>query len=196
MQIVLAERAGTAALHLFKIVFAAHVAHKDQAFNGLHVGACGDHIYGHGNAGIIVVAERAEYGFRLVCLTGDLFAKLVAFAEFLTHDLDNIIRVAVRFGKNQCLRHFPAMREQLRKQILFERTDHGADLTGVDHVAVQPGRCIIEIFVHLLPAFGAGQTVAVFDLLLHDVRAVFGDFGFNEEHVLADIDAVDDGLLP
>ena len=87
------------------------------------------------------------------------------------------------------------MGEKLRRQAFLKGSDDRADLAGVHHVPVELRRSIVEILIHLLPTLGAGQPVAVFDLLLEDVRAVFCYVGFDEKHVLAHVYAVNDGLL-
>ena len=195
LQIVLVQGAGAAALHLLEIVLAAHVAHEDQALDGLHIRPRGDHVHGDGNTGIVVVAEGAQNGLRAVRLTGDLLAEFIAFPKFLPDDLDDIIRVAVGLGEDQRLWDFAAVREKLREQIIPEGADHGADLAGIHNIPIQLCRSIDQVLVHLFPALGAGQAVPVLDLLLEDHRAVFRHVGLDEENVLAHIHAVDDGLL-
>ena len=103
--------------------------------------------------------------------------------------------MAVGLGKDQRFRHFVTVREKLREKAFLEGTDHRADLAGIDHIPIHRGSSIVQILVHLLPALGTGQTVTVFDLLLHDVCAVFGDVRLDQEDILAHVDAVDDGLL-
>ena len=51
------QRAGAAAFHLLEVVAAFHVAHEEQAFQRLDVGAGGDHVHGDGDARVVVVAE-------------------------------------------------------------------------------------------------------------------------------------------
>ena len=195
LQIVLAEGAGAAPLHLLKIILAADVAHKDQALDGLHIRPRGDHVNGNGNTGIIIVAEGAENGLRTIRLTGDLLAELIALAKLLPDDLNDIIRMAVGLGEDQRLGHFAAMREKLREQVVPERSDHGTDLAGIHNVPIQLCRGIDQVFVHLFPALCAGQAVPILDLLLQDHRTVFRNIGLNEEDILTDIDTINNGLL-
>ena len=103
------ECAGATAFHLFEIVAAPHVAHEEQAFERLDVGARGDHIYGHSDARVVVVSELGEDRFRIFFdLVGDLLAELVAFSKFLAYGLDDVVGVAVGFGKNKRLWDFAA----------------------------------------------------------------------------------------
>ena len=45
-------------LHLLEEVPGPHHAHEHHALDGLDVGAGGDHVHGHGDTGVITVAER------------------------------------------------------------------------------------------------------------------------------------------
>src|SRR5699024_4875467 len=139
LQIVFIEHAGAPALHLFKIILAAHIPHKNQALNGLDIGAGGNHVHRDRNAGVIVVSEIAEYPFRVLGGVGNLFAELVSLAELVPNNLNNIIGVAVGLGKDQGFGDFLSPREQYREQVVPEGTNHGADLAGVDDVPVQLG---------------------------------------------------------
>ena len=151
LQIVLAEDAGSPALHLLKIVPAAHIPHEDQALDGLHIGAGGNHVHSDGDPGVVAVAETAEGPLRVLGRVGDLLAELVPLAELLPDDLDDVVGVAVRLGKDQRLGNFAPAGKQLGEQILPERADHRADLTGVDDIPVQLGGPVVHILVHLLP---------------------------------------------
>ena len=137
LEIVMVEGAGAAALHLLEIVAASHVAHEDQAFERLDVGARGDHVHGYGDARVVVVPELGEDGFRILLgLVGNLLAELVAFGEFLAHGLDDVVGVAVGLGKDKRLRDFSAAGEYLRP-LVAEGADDSADLVGVDDVAIE-----------------------------------------------------------
>ena len=174
MQVILAEHASAPALHLFKIVLAAHIPHKDQALNGLDIGAGGDHVHRDCNAWVIVVSEIAEYPFRVLGGVGNLFAELVSLAELIPDNLNNIIGVAVSLGKDQGFGDFRPPREQRSEQIVPEGTNHRADLAGVDDVPVQLGGPIVYIFIQLLPSFFPRKPVAALDDLLHNMSAAFG----------------------
>ena len=144
--------ASAAALHLLKIIAAPHVAHEEQAFERLDVGARGDHVHGHSDAGIIVIPELGEDGFRVFLhLVGDLLAERVAFAEFLSHGLDDVVSVAVGLGKNECLRDFTAAREYLR-QLIAKGADDSANLIGVDDVTVELPSVVDDVLVLDIPA--------------------------------------------
>jgi hypothetical protein len=60
--------------------------------------------------------------------------------------------VAVGLGEDQGLGNFLTPRKNLR-QLVTEGADDGADLVGVDDVAVELGGGISFVFVLLLPAF-------------------------------------------
>ena len=136
--------------HLLKIIATFDISHKQQTLKRTHVGACGYHIHGDGNSGVITVAKVGEQGFggfavfddiaigiKLVILgfIGDFFAKLIALAKLFSHDMDNIIGVAVIFGKNQRLWHVFTIGKNHR-QTVFKGADNGANLAGIDHVII------------------------------------------------------------
>ena len=62
---------------LLKVILAADVPHEDQAFDGLHVRAGGDHVHRDGDVGIVAISERTENRFRLVHRVGDLAAEML-----------------------------------------------------------------------------------------------------------------------
>ncbi len=196
LEIVMVEGAGAAALHLLEIVAASHVAHEDQAFERLDVGARGDHVHGHGDAWIVVVSELGEDGFRILLgLVGDLLAELVAFGEFLAHGLDDVVGVAVGLGENKRLRDFGAAGEYLRP-LVAEGADDSANLVGVDDVAIKLLGGIGDILILNLPALPARQAFAFLDLLPRlELAAVPGLLRIDGIDFAADIDAVGDGLF-
>ncbi|MCS1408503.1 MAG: hypothetical protein M2R45_01679 [Verrucomicrobia subdivision 3 bacterium] len=115
LQVVIVEGARAAALHLLKVIAALHVAHEKQALKRLDVGAGGDHVHGHGDARIVVVAKLGENGLGVFLNpVGDLLAEFIAFGEFLAHGLDDVVGVAVGLGENQRFRHFAPARKYLR----------------------------------------------------------------------------------
>ena len=64
--------------------------------------------------------------------------------------------------------------EDLR-QLVAEGADDGADLVGVDHVAVELRGGVGFVLVLLLPALRAGEALALLDLLLGlELRALPG----------------------
>ena len=142
----------TPALHLLKIIFAAHIPHEDQALDGFDIGAGGNHIYCDRNAGIVAIAELTEHTLRIFGGVGNLFAELVSLAELFPDNLDDVVGVAVGFGENQSFGDFLTPWEQRGKQAFPEGADHHADLAGIDNVPVQLGGLVIHILVQLLPA--------------------------------------------
>ncbi len=142
-QIVKTDDAGSASFHLLKVVSAFYISHKEQAFQRLHVSACGNHIYRNGNAGIIIVTELSQYRFRVfIGPIGYFFAKAVFFVKLFAYNLNNIVSVAVGFGKNQCFRYFKmtllikAVGEHLW-QMLFEGSDNQTNLVWIHDVFIQ-----------------------------------------------------------
>ena len=161
----MAEGACAAALHLLEVVAALHVTHEEQAFEWLDIGARGNHVHGHGNAWVVVVAELGQDRLRVFLdPIGDLLAELVAFGEFLAHGLDDVVGVAVRLGEHERLRDFLAAGEYLRP-LVTEGADDRANLirTAAGSVKLMSG--IGGIFVLYRPAFPARQPFALFDLL-------------------------------
>ncbi len=166
LQVVGLHDAGAAALHLLEVARRFHVAHEEQAFERLHVGAGGDHVHGDGDARVIGVAEVRQDGFRvLLGLVGDLLAEVVALAELLPDGLDDVVGVAVGLGEDQGLRHLRAAGED-SGSFVAEGADHGADLVGVHHGAVELGGGVVLFGVLRLPALGAGLALALLDQLL------------------------------
>ena len=106
-EVVRHENAGAAALHLLEVVSGFDVAHEQQAFERLHVGAGGDHVHGDGDARVVIVAKGRQGGLRVLGSVGDLAAELVAFAELLSDGLDDVVGVAVGLGEDQGLGKFP-----------------------------------------------------------------------------------------
>ena len=120
--------AGTAALHLLEIVAAPHVAHEKQAFERPDIGSRGDHVYGHGDARVVIVSELGEDRFRIFFgLVGDFLTELVALCEFLAHGLDDVVCVAVVLGENKRLRDFSAAGKYLRP-LVAKGADDSANL--------------------------------------------------------------------
>ena len=103
-QRVVVEGAGAAAFHLLEVALRLHVAHEEEAFEGLHVGAGGDHVHGDGDARVVGVAEVGEDGLGvLLALVGDLFAEAVPLVELLADDLDDVVGVGVGLGEDERL---------------------------------------------------------------------------------------------
>ena len=69
-------------------------AHEKQALKRLNVGARGDHIDRHDDARVGRVAKRREQhvGITVGRPVGDLLGEVVAFAELLPRNLDDVFR--------------------------------------------------------------------------------------------------------
>ena len=117
-QLFEATGAGAATFHLLVITPAFDVAHKEQHFQRPNVGAGSDHIDRNSYSRVILIAELLQHRFGiLLAAVGDLLAKLVLLREFLPNDLDDIICVAVAFGKYQHFGRFkcPVRPDPIRK---------------------------------------------------------------------------------
>ena len=195
---------------MLEIVAAFDIAHKQQAFERADVRSCGNHIDGNGNARVVIVAEIRQDGFGLFALFDDftvfthnivfgfvrnLFAKFVALPELFTHHFDDVVGVAVVFGKNQGFWHFLTIRENYR-QVVTECPDNGADLAWIDNIPVELFGGIVFIAILLLPAFAACGAFAVFDqLFCFEFAAIQADFGIDQIDFVAYVYAIGNGLL-
>ena len=192
---VVIERAGLPPFHLLEVAFRFHVAHEEQALQRFHIGAGGDHVHGDGDARIEIIAELAEDGLGIfLVLVGDLLAEAVLLIELLADDLDDVVGVGIGLGEDKGFRDFLAVRENGRQGIA-EGADDGANLGGIDDVAVEGFTAVFRILILLFPAFGTGEFFAFLDEALEDGAAVLGDFGFDEENFVANVHAIGDGLL-
>ena len=81
------------------------------------------------------------------------------------------------------------------RQLVAEGADHGADLIRIHHRAIQFLGTVCSILVLNLPALAARQALAFFDRARSDLPAVLRPLGFDHVHLVADVDAVGDGLL-
>ena len=119
---------------------------------------------------MIVVAKLRQCAFGVVTIVSNLFAEAVFFTEFFPHNLNNVVCVAVGFGKDQCFGHFEfaffieSFGKHLR-QMLFEGADDGPNLIGVDDFVVELCLGINNGFIQLPPAFFAGELFAVIQIL-------------------------------
>ena len=110
--------------------------------------------------------------------------------------------MGVVLGEDERLRDFweavvaRATREE-DGQAFLEGADDGADLGGVNDIAVEAFGVVVGVLVLLLPALPAGEFLAELDeaLVLSDDGAALGDLGLDAVDVVPDVDAVDDGLL-
>ena len=103
------------AFHLLKEITTFDVTHKEQTFKRFYICTCGYHGHRDCNTRIIAITEVSQYGFGrftffsdftfiidsiLTCFIGYFFAELVAFTEFLSDNINNIVSVAVAFSEN------------------------------------------------------------------------------------------------
>ena len=195
-EIVMVEGARAAALHLLEVDAAPHVAHEDQAFDRLYVGAGGDHVHGDGDARMVVVAELRQNRFGIfVGPVGDLLAKLVALAELLAHRLDDVVGVAVVLGEDQRFGSLAAARKDIRL-LVTEGADHGAYLIRVHDRAVQLLGAVGVVIVLGIPAPAARQRLSLLHLPAgFDPAAVLRPFGVDDVDLVADVDPVGHRLL-
>ena len=181
-----------AAFHLLEEVPAAHAAHEKDDFEGPNVGAGGDHVDGDHNPGIVAVSEGREQVFGLdpavlvddgavvvdnagrAGAVGDFLAEVVAAAEFVADDFDDVVGVAVVFGEDERLGNVAASGEDFRRELVAEGADNGADLIVGNDVTVELVGAIGEVLVELLPANPAALAVALVD----------EEAGFNERTML------------
>ena len=130
---------------------------------------------------------------------GDLLAEVVALAELLACDADDVVGVGIVLGEDQGLRHLVAVREGLRQHPVSELPQHRADLALRDHVAVELVGGVGEILVEQLQPFSACQPVAhVYveaGLIGGDGGALLGDGRLDAVHVEVDVHPVDHRLV-
>ena len=210
MQALFIKRACAAPFHLLKIVAAFDIAHKQQAFERADIGSRSNHIDGNGNARVVAIAEIRQDGFGFFALfddfavfthnivfgfVSDFFAKFVALPELFPHHFDDVVGVAVVFGKNQGFGHFLTIWEHYG-QMVAEGTDNSTDLAWIDNISVELLGGIVFIAILLLPAFAACGAFAVFDQLLgFEFAAIKADFGINQIDFIAYVYAIGNGLL-
>ena len=210
MQAFFIKRACAAPFHLLEIVAAFDIAHKQQAFEWADIRSCGNHIDGNGDARVVAVAEIRQDGFRFFALlndftvfthnivfgfVSDFFAKFVALPELFPHHFDDVVGVAVVFGKNQGFGYFLTIWEHYG-QMVAERTDNGADLAWIDNISIKLFGSIVFIAILLLPAFTACGAFAVFDQLFSfEFAAIKADFGIDQIDFIAYVYAIGNGLL-
>ena len=185
------------AFHLFVIAATAHVAHEEQHFQRLDVGAGGDHVHGDGDTRVKVVAKTGQNAVGVFfAAVGHLFAEGVALAVDFADDLDDVVGMAVGFGEDEGFWGLCAVGEDGCFHSRFHGHNHLADLAGVDHGAVQFFAVVGGVVFGFGPALFAGSAVAVVHPFFRvQLRAPGGDFGVDLIHVIADVDAIGDGLL-
>ena len=129
LEVIHLEGAGAAAFHLLEVALGLYVAHEEEAFQGLHVGAGGDHVHGNGDARVVAIAKVSQGGLGVLALDekvvfdlflfvvraevdflhalggakGDLLAEVVSLVEFLADDVDDVVGVGVSLGEDEGL---------------------------------------------------------------------------------------------
>ena len=192
------DGADAAPLHLLEEVAAAHVAHEKHHLHRLDVGAGGDHVHGDHDAGVEAVAE-----LRYQVLwpgpggaVGYLLAEVVALGELLSHDVHDVVGVAVVLGEDDGLGHVLAAREYLGCHLVAEGLDDRAYLVHRHHVAVELAGRVGQFILQLLPPDIAGTAVAPVHRHAGLNRGPFlRDIRFNAVDVVAHVDAVGHRLL-
>ena len=127
---------------------------------------------------------------------GDLLGELVALAELLAEDFDDVLRVGVVLGKDEGLGHFGAAGKDVGEELVPEGFDDGADLVRGDYVAVELVGIVGEVVIESLPPLCPR-------LPIHQLHAIPGlhrgpclrDGGADAVHVVVHVDAVGHGLL-
>ena len=192
-EVVLFDYAHAAAFHLLEKAAGFDRAHEEHDLQRLDVGAGGDHVYRHGDAREVAVPELGDDVFGLFAggPVGDLLGELVAFAELLADDLDDIFGVAVVFGEDERLWYFGPAGKDFAEKLVSVGADDGADLIRGNDVAVELVGVIFKLFVQLLPADGAGCPVAPVHVVAGiDLGAAFGDLGLDPVDVVIHVDAI------
>ena len=189
------QDAGAAPLHLFEVVTRLDIAHEQQAFDGLDVGAGGDHVHRDGDARVEVVAEGGEGGFRVLGAVGDLAAEVVALPELLAHRLDDVVGVAVGLGEDQRFGQLPASGEHSRP-VVSKGADDGANLVRVHHRSIKLAGGVRRALLLHRPAAGVREPLPLLDGLLALQRcAALADLGLDQVDLVAHVDLVRHGLF-
>ncbi len=164
--------ANPSALHLLEEVPGPHHAHEHHALDGLHVGAGGDHVHGHGDPRVVTVAERLEQVLGLVAsvvrLVCDLDHGIVAEAELQPGGSHDVVGVGVVLGEDQRLRDvaetvrvvrvgFPVREHGLVG--VPEGGEDGADLVLGHDLAVEVLGVIVDVVVDLFLTDRSGLPV-------------------------------------
>ena len=129
-------------------------------------------------------------------LIGDLLAEVVALAENLPANADNVLGVAVVLGEDERLGHERATGKERGENRVLVRLEDGADLRGDDHRAVKfvggVGEIVVEV---LLAEVARGAGAFVHDEAFFDLASLGRDLGLDAVNVVADVDAVGHGPL-
>ncbi len=197
-QIIRLDDANTSALHLLEEGAGFDRAHEYDNLDRLDVGAGGDHVHGDGDAGMITVAKALDevLGRHPGGAIGDLLGELIALAELLAEDFNDVFRVGVVLGKDKGLRHLGATGKDVGEELVLEGFDDGANLVRSDHVAVELVGIVGEVVVESLPALGPRLPIHQLHAIPRLHRgACLRDGGTDTVHIVVHVDAVGHGLL-
>ncbi len=181
--------------HLFKVVYAFHITHKQQHFQRFHICSRCNHIHRNRNAWMIGITKTVQHRFWVFFyFVRQFLAEIIALVKFFTNDFDYIVGVAVCFGKNQCFRHFVfsvfvfSVRENFSFQCLFVLANDIAYLTWVDHLFIQIVFQIFGVFIFLLPTSFSGEFISsVYKPTCFYYAAILRYFCFNIVHIVRNI---------
>ena len=143
-----------ATLHLLEVRPGLHSTHEEDALQRLHVGAGRDHVHGDSDAGIVGVAELGKEILWSLAgrAVGDLRGEVVALAELLPNDVDDVLGVRVVLGENQGLRDLGPAGENLGEEPILEGPDHRSDLVGGNDGAIKLTASVLKLLIVHLPA--------------------------------------------
>lgn len=200
LQLARVDDANAAALHLLEEHAALDRPHEHDDLDRPDVGAGADHVHGDGDARLEAVAERLDQVARLGSghLVGDLLAEVVAAAELVADDLDDVLGMAVVLGEDQRLRHLPPARKDVGEEAVTEPADDGTDLVARHHAAVELGGGVGDVVVRPFPAPLPRLPVPVLDHRVGrrlDGGALAGDPRPDVVDLEVDVDAVGDRAL-
>ena len=111
--------------------------------------------------GMVAVAKALDevLGIHAGGAVGDLLGEVVALAELLAEDFDDVLGVGVVLGEDEGLGHLGAAGKDLGEELVAEGFDDGADLVRGDDVAVELVGIVGEVVVELLPALLCASRV-------------------------------------
>ena len=203
LQLARRDHAHAAALHLLEEAGGLHVAQEEDAFDGLHVRASGDHVHGDGDARREAGAEVGQqvfrrefrrafpldgFGFRAIWVLhhcghfreagaiGDLLAELVVFGEHFAGQAHDVFGVGVVLGEDERLRHFVAAGKRGGQHALPKLAQHGANLAFGHDVPIHLVGGVGEVVLQPFQAFPPRQFVALGHVHILRARVYRGAF--------------------
>ena len=103
-------------------------------------------------------------GLGVPGFVGDLLGEVVAAAEDLADEVDDVLGVGVVLGEDEGLGHERAAGKKLGEERVLEGLEDGADLRLHDDGAVEVLCGVGEVFIEPLPADAAGLFMAPIDV--------------------------------